>query len=120
MSEQNANPILSEAVRAGDLLFLSGQIGTDPASGKLAGSDIESQAQQVALNIAATLKKYGMGMENIIKANCYITDMENYSSFNTVYALHFVSRPARTCVAVKSLPFGALCEIEVVALDRRG
>lgn len=119
MSDQNSNPILSDAVGAGELFFLSGQIGTDPSNGQLVGSDIEAQAEQAALNVVATLGKYGMSIENVVKANCYITDMDNYSKFNSVYARHFVSRPARTCVAVKSLPFGALCEIEVVALNKR-
>lgn len=118
MSDQVTTPILSEAAKLGDLYYLSGQIGTDPATGSFVGEDIESQAAQVAENIKAVLAKLGLGMENILKANCYLTDMGNYDKFNAVYAKHFISRPARTCVAVKSLPFNALCEVEVIASGR--
>ncbi len=113
-----STPILSEATSCGELYFLSGQIGTVPETGEFAGDDILSQATQVAENISAVLKKHGMDMSNILKANCYITDMSNYADFNDVYKSFFISRPARTCVAVKQLPFGALCEIEVIALKK--
>lgn len=110
--------ILSEATNYGDLYYLSGQIGTVPETGEFAGKDIASQAAQVAKNILAVLSKHGMDMSNILKANCYITDMANYADFNNVYKDFFIGRPARTCVAVKQLPFGALCEIEVVAAKK--
>ena len=116
MSEEKKRPILSDAKCYGNLYFLSGQMGKLPGTDDFAGDCIKCQTKQTALNIEAVLNKYGMGMENIIKANCYLTDMANYKAFNEVYAEYFISSPTRTCVAVKELPFGALCEIEVVAL----
>lgn len=115
MSDHVNEPILSEAVEYNGLYYLSGQIGTVPETGAFAGNTIEAQAAQVAGNIEAVLRKLGMTMKNILKANCYLTDMANYESFNETYKKFFISRPARTCVAIRELPFGALCEIEVIA-----
>ena len=108
--------LLSEATHFGNLYYLSGQIGRLPGSSEFAGEDIASQAEQAAKNIEAVLQANGMGLENIIKANCYLTSMDNYGPFNEVYARYFTSAPSRTCVAVRELPFNALCEIEVVAV----
>jgi len=109
--------LISEIVKNGNLFYLSGQIGRDPEIGKFTCEEIEGQVIQVAKNIETVLKNYDMGMENILKANCYLADMKYYARFNKVYARYFVSRPARTCIAVKSLPFDALCEIEVIASE---
>lgn len=113
-----STPLLSEAMHYGDVYYFSGQIGTIPETGVFAENDIAAQTAQVARNIEAALKKYGMDMGNIIKANCYLSNMKNYEKFNAVYRQYFISRPARTCVAVMELPFGALCEIEVIALKK--
>lgn len=120
MSNNVSAPILSEAVNCGGLYYLSGQIGTSPETGALAGDTIEAQAAQAARNIEAVLKKNGLSMSDILRANCYLTDMDNYGRFNAVYAEHFTGLPARTCIAVKALPYGALCEIEVIASRRGG
>ena len=106
----------SQAVRTGGFVFLSGQIGIVPEKGTLISSDLKEQAEQVCRNIEAVLKKADVSMENVIKTTCFLTDMDNFSLFNEVYAHHFVSKPARSCVAVTALPAGALCEIEVIAV----
>lgn len=106
----------SQAVRTGDFIFLSGQIGIVPEKGTLISSDLKEQAEQVCRNIEAVLKKADVSMENVIKTTCFLTNMDNFSLFNEVYAQHFVSKPARSCVAVTALPAGALCEIEVIAV----
>lgn len=116
MTSEFIRPLLSEVTRYENLFFFSGQIGKRPDTGELAGATITEQIEQVSRNIESALAKYGMSMSNIIKANCYLTDMSLYNDFNVIYAKHFTSSPARTCVAVKELPFGALCEIEVVAI----
>ncbi len=109
-------PILSDFTQYNNLYYLSGQVGTDPATGAFAGDTVEAQAAQAAKNLEAVLNRLGMDLNNVIRATCYLTDMANYGKFNEEYAKHFVSRPARTCIAVKALPFGALCEIEVIAV----
>ena len=111
-----SSPILSAYTNYGNLYYLSGQVGTDPATGAFAGDSVAAQAAQAAKNLESVLKELGMDMSNVIRATCYLTDMANYGKFNEEYAKHFVSRPARTCIAVKDLPFGALCEIEVIAV----
>ena len=110
-----SKPILSPSKKIGQLIYVSGQVGFKPGTKEFAGEDVKSQAAQAAANIEAVLSDYNIGMENIVKANCYLTDMANYDKFNEAYGEKFVSAPVRTCVAVKTLPFGALCEIEVIA-----
>lgn len=105
----------SQAVRTGGLVFCSGQLGIDPATGKLAGDTVEAQAEQAARNVEAVLIAAGLSLEDVVKTTCFLADIADFAAFNAVYAKYFVSRPARSCFAVKSLPSGGLCEIEVVA-----
>lgn len=105
----------SQAISFGDLLFTSGQIPLDPATGEVIGTNIEEQALQVMKNIAAILEASEAKFENVIKTTCFIANMEDFAKFNEVYAKYFVSNPARSCVAVKELPRGVLCEVEVIA-----
>ena len=106
----------SQAKQAGGFIFLSGQIGIDPAAGKIIVSDIAGQTEQVCKNIKAILKKAETSMDNVVKTTCFLADMKDFAAFNEIYAKYFPNKPARSCVAVKDLPAGALCEIEVIAV----
>ena len=97
------------------MLFASGQIGIDPATGNV-GATIEEQAEQSCKNVGALLRAAGMGYENVIRTTCYLADMNDFVKFNEIYAKYFTSKPARSCVAVKDIPKGAKCEIEITAL----
>jgi 2-iminobutanoate/2-iminopropanoate deaminase len=105
----------SQAMMYGDILFTSGQIGLDPATGAFAGDDVVTQAKQVCENLKAVLAAADMTFENVIKTTCFLAEIADFAAFNAVYAEYFVSMPARSCVAAKDLPKGALCEIEVIA-----
>jgi 2-iminobutanoate/2-iminopropanoate deaminase len=105
----------SQAMMYGDILFTSGQIGLDPATGAFAGEDIVTQAKQVCENLKAVLAAADMTFDNVIKTTCFLAEITDFAAFNAVYADYFVSMPARSCVAAKDLPKGALCEIEVIA-----
>ena len=105
----------SQAIDCGEFLFTSGQIGLDPATGAFAGDDVVTQAKQVCENLKAVLAEAGMGFENVVKTTCFLADIADFAAFNAVYAEYFISRPARSCVAAKDLPKGALCEVEVIA-----
>ena len=105
----------SQAMISGGFLFASGQIGVNPATGDVAGSDITAQAEQVCKNIAAVLAEAGTSFEKVVKTTCFIADMADFAAFNAVYEKYFVSKPARSCVAVKQLPKSLLCEVEVIA-----
>ena len=105
----------SQAIILNDVLFTSGQIPVDPATGELAGDTIEAQAEQVMKNLDAVLKEAGTSFENAVKTTCFLADMGDFQTFNEVYAKYFVSKPARSCVAVKELPKKVLCEGEVIA-----
>ena len=105
----------SQAVGFGDLLFTSGQIALDPATGEVVGSNIVEQTEQVMKNISAILEANDIDFNNVIKTTCFIADMGDFAKFNEVYAKYFVSKPARSCVAVKELPKAVLCEVEVIA-----
>jgi 2-iminobutanoate/2-iminopropanoate deaminase len=105
----------SQAVSFGDLLFTSGQIALDPSTGEVVGSDIEEQAVQVMKNISAILEANNIDFNNVIKTTCFLADMGDFAKFNEVYAKYFISKPARSCVAVKELPKAVLCEVEVIA-----
>jgi 2-iminobutanoate/2-iminopropanoate deaminase len=105
----------SQAMMYGDILFTSGQIGLDPATGAFAGEDIVTQAKQVCENLKAVLAAADMTFDNVIKTTCFLAEIADFAAFNAVYADYFVSMPARSCVAAKDLPKGALCEIEVIA-----
>lgn len=105
----------SQAVFCGDVLFTSGQLGLDPSTGNFAGDDIASQARRACENIGAVLAEAGLGFEDVVKTTCFLADMGDFAAFNAIYAEYFVSMPARSCVAVKTLPKGGLCEIEAIA-----
>lgn len=105
----------SLAIQAGDLLFLSGTMPIDPATGALAEPQITAQAEQVMKNIGAILDAAGYTFEDAVKTTCFLADMGDFAAFNEVYARYFTGKPARSCVAVKALPKGALVEVEVIA-----
>ena len=100
---------------AGDLIFTSGQIPVDPATGAVP-EGISAQAEQSCKNVGAILEAVGANFESVIKTTCFLADMGDFAAFNEVYAKYFTSKPARSCVAVKELPKGVLCEIEAIAL----
>ena len=97
------------------LAFLSGQIPTDPATGTIP-EGIESQTEQSCKNVAALLDAAGTDFSHVVKTTCFLADMGDFAAFNAVYEKYFVSKPARSCVAVKALPKGVLCEIETIAV----
>ena len=106
----------SQAVLCGDTLFSSGQIPVNPQSGLVEAADIAGQAEQACRNVGEILKAAGMSFENVVKTTCFLRDMGDFAAFNQVYETYFVSRPARSCVAVREIPKGVLCEIEVIAV----
>lgn len=106
----------SQAIEANGVLYCSGQIAIQPKAGRIVAKTIEEQAEQCCKNVEAVLKEAGCSMEHVVKTTCFIADIADFSAFNRIYAKHFVSKPARSCVAVKALPAGALCEIEVTAV----
>jgi 2-iminobutanoate/2-iminopropanoate deaminase len=107
----------SQAVRSGDLLFLSGQIPLDPQSGQIVAGGIEAQTERVLLNLRAVLEAAGASMASVVKTTCYLASMGDFQAFNAVYARHFTAQPfpARATVQVAGLPRGALVEVEAVA-----
>lgn len=105
----------SQAIVLNDVLFTSGQIPVNPATGEIAGDTIEVQAEQVMKNLGAVLAEAGTSFENAVKTTCFLADMGDFAKFNEVYAKYFVNKPARSCVAVKTLPKNVLCEVEVIA-----
>ena len=105
----------SQAVKTGNLLFTSGQIALDPATGEIVGTTIEEQTEQVMKNLGAILKEAGATYENAVKTVCFLADINDFGTFNEIYGKYFTSKPARSCVAVKTLPKGVLCEVELIA-----
>ena len=105
----------SQAVWAGNFLYLSGMMPIDPATGALEPADIAVQASRIMKNIEAVLTEAGLTQENVVKTTCFLSDMANFAAFNTVYGEYFSSKPARSCVAVRELPKGARAEVEVIA-----
>ncbi len=105
----------SQAVISCGFLFASGQIPVDPATGAVDGDEITAQAERVCKNISAVLKAAGTSFEKVVKTTCFIADMSDFAAFNAVYEKYFVSKPARSCVAVKQLPKNVLCEVEILA-----
>lgn len=97
------------------LLFTSGQIAIVPETGEIAGDDIVTQTHQVMKNIGALLEEAGCGYEDVVKTTCFLADMGDFATFNGIYAEYFTEKPARSCVAVKTLPKNVLCEVEVIA-----
>ena len=106
----------SQAIAAGGMLYTSGQIALDPATGEIVGDDIKAQAEQVMKTLAAVLTEAGTSQENVIKTTCFLKDMGDFGAFNEVYGAFFTEKPARSCVAVKTLPKDVLCEVEVIAV----
>lgn len=104
----------SQAVQVGDFLFASGQLPVNPATGEMP-EDIAGQAEQSCLNVRAILEKAGASLDDVIKTTCFLADIDDFAAFNEVYAKYFTEKPARSCVAVRDIPKGALCEIEVIA-----
>ncbi|MSS63895.1 RidA family protein [Velocimicrobium porci] len=105
----------SQAIVANNMLFTSGQIPIDPATGNVVEGDVIAQAEQVCKNLQAVLEEAGTNFENVVKTTCFLADMGDFAAFNEVYAKYFVSKPARSCVAVKTLPKNVLCEVELTA-----
>ena len=105
----------SQAIVSGNLVFTSGQIPIDPSNGNIEASDIAAQTEQVMKNLGAVLAAAGTSYEKAIKTTCFLADIQDFAAFNEVYAKYFTEKPARSCVAVKALPKGALVEVEVIA-----
>ena len=105
----------SQAVVSGGMVYTAGQVALDPASGAMVGTDVTAQAHQVMKNLTAVLSAAGSGLDKAVKTTCFLADMDDFAAFNAVYAEYFPNKPARSCGAVKTLPKGALCEVEVIA-----
>lgn len=105
----------SQAVVYGNTVFTSGQIALDPESGALVENDIVKQTEQVMKNLSAVLTEAGTGFDNVIKTTCFLADINDFALFNEIYGKYITTAPARSCVAVKDLPKGALVEVEVIA-----
>ena len=104
----------SQGMEVNGLIYTSGQIPVDPDSGEIP-EGIAAQTEQSCKNVGAILEAAGVGFENVCKTTCFLADMGDFAAFNEVYARYFISNPARSCVAVKALPKGVLCEIEAIA-----
>ena len=105
----------SQAIVCGNMLFTSGQIPINPATGDVEAEGITDQATQVMKNLAAVLAEAGTSFDKVVKTTCFLSDMADFAAFNAVYAEYFTSKPARSCVAVKTLPKNVLVEVEVIA-----
>ena len=105
----------SQGIVTGNLLFASGQIAINPATGDIEGSDIVAQTEQVMKNIGAILAEAGADYSNVVKTTCFLADMGDFGTFNEIYGKYFTEKPARSCVAVQTLPKNVLCEVEVIA-----
>lgn len=105
----------SQAIEANGFLFASGQVPLSPATGEVVGTSIEEQAKQACENVGGILSAAGLDFTHVVKTTCFLADMADFAAFNAVYGSYFTGKPARSCVAVKALPKGVLCEIEVIA-----
>lgn len=105
----------SQAIICGNMVFTSGQIPINPENGCIEAEGIVAQAEQVMKNLGAVLSAAGSSYEKAIKTTCFLYDMADFAAFNEVYAKYFTEKPARSCVAVKTLPKGVLVEVEVIA-----
>ncbi len=108
----------SQGIIAGDFFFASGQIPINPATGNVEGENIKEQAELVMKNIGALLDAAGTDYSHVVKTSCFLADMNDFAAFNEVYAKYFTEKPARSCVAVKTLPKNVLCEVEITAYLR--
>ena len=105
----------SQAIKTGSLVFTSGQIAIVPASGKVEADTIEGQTEQVMQNLKNLLEAAGTSLDKAVKTVCFLADMNDFAAFNEIYGRYFTGKPARSCVAVKTLPKNVLCEVEVIA-----
>lgn len=105
----------SQGIITGNLLFASGQIAVNPANGTIEAEGIVEQTEQVMKNIGALLEAAGTDYTRVVKTTCFLADMNDFATFNEIYAKYFTEKPARSCVAVKTLPKNVLCEVEVIA-----
>lgn len=105
----------SQGIITGNLLFSSGQIAINPENGEIEAEGIVAQAEQVMKNIGAILAEAGTDYDRVVKTTCFLADMNDFATFNEVYGKYFTEKPARSCVAVKTLPKNVLCEVEVIA-----
>ncbi|MBR6703090.1 MAG: RidA family protein [Clostridia bacterium] len=105
----------SQAIVCGEMVFTSGQIPINPASGQVEAKDITAQTEQVMQNLGAVLSASGSSFEKAVKTTCFLAEIADFSAFNEVYGKYFTTKPARSCVAVKDLPKGVLVEVEVIA-----
>ncbi|MBO5845870.1 MAG: RidA family protein [Clostridia bacterium] len=105
----------SQAVKCGNLVFTSGQIAINPASGQVEADTIEGQTEQICKNLVAVLEAAGTSIEKVVKTTCFLSDMADFAAFNEIYGRYFTSKPARSCVAAKQLPKNVLAEVEVIA-----
>ena len=105
----------SQAIKTNGLVFTSGQIAIDPATGNVEADTIEGQTEQVMQNLKNLLEASGSSLEKAVKTVCFLADMNDFAAFNAIYGKYFTGKPARSCVAVKSLPKNDLCEVEVIA-----
>lgn len=105
----------SQGIILNGIAFFSGQIPLSPETGEVVGTTIEEQAEQVMQNIKALLESQGAEFTDVVKTTCFLADMADFAAFNEVYAKYFTGKPARSCVAVKALPKGVLCEVETIA-----
>lgn len=105
----------SQAIVSGNLVFTSGQIPLNPETGVLEGKNITEQTHRICKNLKAVLEEAGSSLQKVVKTVCFLNEMADFAEFNTVYAEYFTGKPARSCVAVKELPKGALVEVEVIA-----
>ena len=106
----------SQAIAVNGFLFASGQIPLDPATGEIVGTTIEEQAERCCQNVKGILEANGLTFTDVVKTTCFLAEMSDFAAFNAVYAKYFVGKPARSCVAVREVPKGVLCEIEVTAV----
>lgn len=105
----------SQGIILNGIAFFSGQVPLSPETGEVVGTTIEEQTEQVMKNIKALLESQGASFTDVVKTTCFLADMEDFAAFNEVYAKYFTGKPARSCVAVKDLPKGVLCEVETIA-----
>lgn len=106
----------SQAIEVNGFVFASGQVPLSPATGEVVGATIEEQAKQACENVGGILHAAGLDFSHVVKTTCFLADMGDFAAFNAVYGTYFTGKPARSCVAVKALPKGVLCEIEVIAV----
>ncbi len=105
----------SQAIKVGDFVFTSGQIALNPKTNTVEATTIEAQTEQVCQNLKAVLEAAGTSLDNVVKTTCFVADMADFAAFNEIYGKYFTSKPARSCVAVKTLPKNVLVEVDVIA-----